>query len=74
VDPSKEMTELFDLCLNKNIDLSTLSNFYILHTVERVAKKKESARKLGITFNGLKKRLIKIGRWNDQSSPQGRAA
>ena len=62
--PTQEMIEVFDQCLTQNIDLNTLSDFYILHTIQRTESRSGSARKLGITFNGLKKRVTKLGLWN----------
>ena len=66
--PTKAMIEFFDECLNQNIDLTTLSNSYILHTIGRTGTKKGSAKKLGLTFFGLKKRLTKFGIWNESQT------
>jgi hypothetical protein len=64
------MSEFFDECLKRNINLGMLCDFYILHTMKRIATKMGSARILGLTLNGLKKRMTKIDeeRLDDQTS------
>ena len=73
--PSKEMVEFFDQCLRRGIRLSALSDFYILYTLKKVETKKGSARKLGMSLRGFKRRLSKLANMGDgQVAHENKAA